>query len=173
MLPNTMFMPNTEKHLIKRIDHGPIRTVEFVVIHINEGTTPGTFGWWAQAGHEADGAQVQISKSGKAYQTMGLNRKAWHAGDANDRAIGIEHEGFSRDTHPKDTRPRVQLHASANRVAWILHECKLGRPRHGTNVFGHGDGGAAWGGHPLCPGPWPWAEYMELCMTAYMEHWGR
>lgn len=172
-LPQTVWLPNTRRHPIARIDHGPIRTIEFIVIHINEGTTAGTFDWWAKPGHEADGAQVQISKDGTAYQTMRLDHKAWQAGDANNRSTGIEHEGFSHSTHPNDSRPHVQLHASANRAAWILHECNLGRPKHGKNLFGHSEGGAAWGGHPLCPGAWPWDEYVSLCMEAYMGHWGR
>lgn len=172
-LPDTLWLPNTTRHPIPRLDHGPLATVRYVVIHINEGTTAGTLSWWAQPGHEADGAHLQISKDGRAYQTAALNRKLWHAGAANGESVGFEHEGFSHATHPKDTRPHVQLHASANRLAWVLHECQLGRPKHGKNYFGHGEGGAAWGGHPDCPGSWPWAEYQAMAMTAYMEHWGR
>lgn len=169
-VPKTLFMPNTRKHIIPGIDHGRLSAVEFVVIHINVGTTQGTFDWWAKGGrgdHEADGAQVQVSKDGTCYQTMALNLKAWHAGDANGESIGVEHEG-----RPGDHFPHVQLHASANRVAWIHHECKLGRPHLNKTVFAHAHGGAAWGGHD-CPGPWPWTEYMKLCMAAYMDHWGR
>lgn len=172
-LPETAWVPNTRRHIIARLDHGALSTVKFVVIHINEGTTAGTLSWWAEPGHEADGAHVQVSKDGTAYQVASLRRKLWHAGDANDESVGIEHEGFSHSTHPHDSRPHVQLHASANRAAWILHECGLGRPKHGKNLFGHGEGGAAWGGHPLCPGPWPWDEYVDLCLDAYVSHWGR
>jgi N-acetyl-anhydromuramyl-L-alanine amidase AmpD len=170
MLPQKLYMPNTRRHTIQGIQHGTLSRVEFVVVHINQGTTAGTFDWWAKGGagdHEADGAQVQVSKDGAVYQTMPLNGKAWHAGDANDRSIGIEHEGMSGAAHP-----HVQLHASANRVAWIHHECGLGRPRLNKTVFPHSHGGAAWGGHE-CPGPWPWDLYVDLCMGGYMDHWGR
>lgn len=177
-LPHTLWLPNTRKHLIPRIDHGALETVKFLVIHINQGTTEGTFSWWAKPGHEADGAQVQVSQDGTVYQTVALNRKTWHAGSANPVSIGIEHEGFlpgTKDVPERLThRPQVQLHASANRVGWLCHECDLGRPVLNKNVFGHGHGGAAWGNHPSCPGStWPWVQYMRLCLAAYMEHWGR
>lgn len=173
-LPHELWMPNTRRHLLPMIDHGPLDTVEFLVVHINEGSTGGTFSWWATpVGHngkqEMDGAQIQVSQDGTVFQTVALNRKCWHAGDANGRSLGLEHEGMHLGRHPE-----VQLHASANRVGWLCHECHLGRPKLGHNVFPHAHGGAAWGGHPLCPGAsWPWDHYMRLCMTAYMEHWGR
>lgn len=170
-LPTKLYMPNTRKHIIRGIDHGKLTDVQFIVIHINQGTTEGTFSWWqkgADGDHEADGAQVQVSKDGTVYQTMALDRMAWHAGRANDIAPGIEHEGSKGDHHPY-----VQLHASANRVAWLHHECNLGRPVYGRTVFPHSHGGAAWGGHD-CPGSqWPWTQYMKMCTAAYMDHWGR
>lgn len=166
-VPQTLWMPNTVHHEIGRIEHGKLRTVDFVVVHINVGTTEGTFSWWAQGGHEADGAQVQIDRDGTAYQCTPLNVKCWHAGNVNDRSIGIEHEGF-----PGQVYPHIQLHASANRAAWIHHECGLGRPKVGRTVFPHSFGGAAWGGH-ACPGPFPWGEYQTLLTAAYMDHWGR
>lgn len=172
-LPNKVWIPNTNHHPIRRLDHGPLRTVELIIIHINDGSTAGTLNWWTQTGHEADGAHLQISKNGQAFQTMALDRETWHCPPVNERSVGIEHEGFSRaePAHAHDSRPHVQLHASANRAAWILHECNLGRPSEGHNILPHSHYQA--GGHPNCPGPWPWDTYMELCMEAYLTHWGR
>lgn len=173
-LPSSkLWLPNTTRHVIPAIDHGRLRDVERCIVHINDGSTVGTLSWWVQAGHEADGAQVQVSKNGQCYQMMALDREAWHCPPVNPTSIGIEHEGFSRAEldHKLDSRPHVQLHASANRVAWIHHECDLGRPHYLKTVFPHSH--YPEGGHPNCPGPWPWDEYMSLCMDAYMSHWGR
>lgn len=172
-LPKTLWVPYTTRHPIPLLDHGALANVEEVIIHINDGTTPGTLEWWARRGHEADGAHLQVSKSGHRYQTLTLDRVAWHCPPVNSCSVGVEHEGFSRaePEHVHDTRPHVQLHASANAVAWVLHECKLGRPRHGGNVKPHAF--YPQGGHPDCPGPWDWDLYMDLCMKGYMSHWGR
>lgn len=172
-LPHTLVLPNTKQHHIALLDHGPLVNVEQCIIHINDGTTAGTLSWWAQKGHEADGAHVQVSKDATCYQTLPLNRMAWHCPPVNPTSIGFEHEGYSRaePKHRDDSRPHAQMHASANRVAWVHHECKLGRPRYEHHVFPHAYYPA--GGHPLCPGPWDWDLYMDLCMKAYMDHWGR
>lgn len=173
MLPDKVWIPNTNHHPIHRIDHGALVNVEAVIIHINDGATAGTLSWWADPSHEADGAHLQISKNGQSFQTAALDRECWHCPPVNPTTVGIEHEGFSRaePQHVHDSRPHVQLHASANRAAWILHECRLGRPKVGHNILPHSHYPA--GGHPNCPGPWPWAEYEELVLTAYMSHWGR
>lgn len=172
-LPKKVWLPNTIHHPIARLDHGALTDVEEVIIHINDGTTDGTLTWWAKPGHEADGAHLQISKSGKSFQTGGIDRVMWHCPPQNHVSVGIEHEGWSRAeaAHVHDSRPHVQMHASANRCAWILHECKLGRPKIHHNIKPHSD--YPQGGHPNCPGPWDWDLYLELTMHAYMTHWGR
>lgn len=172
-LPEKLWIPNTHYHPIGLLDHGALEDVTEIIVHINDGTTNGTLAWWARAGHEADGAHLQISKNGQAYQTLALNREAWHCPPVNRTSVGIEHEGYSKaePKHVHDSRPHVQLHASANRAAWICHECKLGRPKLRGNIFPHGF--YPEGGHSNCPGPWDWEMYMEMCMAAYMSHWGR
>lgn len=172
-LPKTLWIPNTNHHPLRLLDHGPLIDVQRVIIHINDGTTNGTLDWWATRGHEADGAHLQVSKNGQVFQTGGLDREMWHCPPVNSTSVGIEHEGYSRaePKHLHDARPHVQLHASANRAAWILHECNLGRPKLLHNIFPHSH--FPEGGHPNCPGPWAWEMYMELCMDAYLSHWGR
>lgn len=168
-----VWLPNTIKHPIPHIDHGVMSSVEGVVIHINDGSLAGTLAWWANAdgdSHEADGAQLEVAKSARVYQTMPINHVAWHAPPENHRLVGIEHEGWSLAEHPQDHRTLAQLHASANRVAWIHHEFHLGHPVHGFTVFAHSDFPQ---GHHACPGPWDWNLYMNLCTAAYYDHWGR
>lgn len=170
----TTWLPHTTRHEIKRIEHGPLplAAIRFVTIHINDGTTAGTLDWWAQDGHEADGAHLQISDNGHAFQCAPLNVKCWHDGNYNDVSWGLEHEGIA--PRRASDWPHVQLHASANRCAWLLHEANLGRPQHGVNIKGHGELGVQGGGHPLCPGvAFPWSTYLSLVHIAYMEHWGR
>lgn len=168
-----IWLPHTEEFPIPNIEHGHRDATKFVVIHVNDGSTRGTFEWWSEKGHEADGAQLQISRNGRSYQTCPLDTLCWHAGEANGVSVGIEHEGWHTMSREQWlTGP--QLHVSADRCAWILHQYGLGAPKLHKNIFPHGFGGNAWGGHPDCPGTYfPWDHYLHLVDYAYYTHWGR
>lgn len=167
-------IPHTEQHIISRINHGPRAHTNFVVVHITDGSTmDGALSWWAQDGHEADGAHIIVDNH-HAMQTADLRAKCWHAGAANDESPGIEHVGVHGADRLWWLRNDVMLHLSANRCAWIHHEFGLGRPQWLKTIFPHSYGGAAWGGHPLCPGHgFPHDVYERLANHAYMDHWGR
>jgi N-acetyl-anhydromuramyl-L-alanine amidase AmpD len=176
-----LWLPNTERHPIAQLDHGVREHTKGVVLHINEGTFDGTLTWWALPDARKPkethgvGAHIEVGDS-RAAQCVPLERKAWHAGAwPNDNTIGIEHSGMHlRSRADWLTGHHHELALSANRAAWILHEWKLGHPVLGHNVWRHGDGGAAWGGHPDCPGPhFPIDVWIRLCHDAYYGHWGR
>lgn len=167
-----IWLPHTERRIYSELDHGPRASTRGVVIHVNDGTMPGTLAWWHDRRDGGVGAHVEIGPD-RVVQVVPLNHKCWHAVNANANTIGIEHAGMGRQSRDAWLHAGQELAFSANRVAWILHEFELGRPRRGVNIFAHSDGGAAWGGH-ACPGPnFPWDVYLNMVLHAYMDHWGR
>lgn len=167
-----IWLPHTEHHPIPLIDHGPINGPKGIVLHINQGTYDGTIGWFSNPAAGGIGAHLEIG-DGRVAQLASLDRKCWHAGAGNDR-VGFEHAGTTARTREQWLHDHhTELALSANRGAWVLHEFNLGRPKLEKNIWRHSDGGQAWGGH-ACPGPsFPVDVWLDLCMDAYMGHWGR
>lgn len=166
-----LWLPHTRKHRIRQLDHGERPRTEGVVIHSTEGDSLPT-AWFSRAGGDGVGAHLAVSNAG-AVQYVPLERKAWHAMEANGAWIGVEHVGHAAWDRKAWLKHSTMLHLSANRVAWILHEFNLGRPKHGRNLRSHASGGAAWGSHHDPGAAFPWDLYERLCMDAYMGHWGR
>lgn len=165
-----IWLPNTERQYYPELDHGERASTKGVVIHVNDGTYNGTLSWFHKDG--GVGAHLEIGRD-HVVQLVPLNRKCWHAVNANTNTIGFEHAGMGKQSRADWLHSGHELAFSANRAAWVLHEYGLGRPRRGRNVFAHSDGGAAWGAHD-CPGPhFPWDVWMGMCLDAYMNHWGR
>jgi N-acetyl-anhydromuramyl-L-alanine amidase AmpD len=168
-------VPNTEQHIIPRINHGRRETTKGVVIHVMDGTLEGTLSWWNQSGHEADGAHLCIGKT-KAVQTADLDAVCWHApGDdatkagkqnGNHEYVGIEHEGTGTDSRTTWILRLRQRRLSANRAAWICYHYGLGRPSFVSGTLAlHSD--FPQGGHP-CPGPgFPKDLYAKAAQRAY------
>lgn len=169
-----MNLPNTPQRRISRISHGMRTHTRGVVIHVMDGTLAGTLSWWAQGGHEADGAHVCVGLK-SVVQTADLDAICWHApGDnvvdpgaqsGNHEFVGIEHEGSGTQSKLTWILHRTQRKLSANRCAWILYHKKCGEPKWGHNVVPHYDFPA--GAHP-CPGKnFPRLLYMAAVKRAY------
>lgn len=177
---DSMWLPQTRHVPYPILDHGPRAETRGIVLHVNDGTFDGTLAFFKHNG--GVGAHIEVGNEAEGVvQMVALDRKCWHAVDANGSTIGIEHAGFG--ARPEDW-PHNEIHMSANRAAWILHRFNLGRPVRGKvdintgqilsgNIFFHSDGGAAWGNH-ACPGKFfPWTTWHALCLEAYLTHWGR
>jgi N-acetyl-anhydromuramyl-L-alanine amidase AmpD len=165
-----VWLPNTTHYRMGILDHGPRPVTRGVVIHVNDGTFDGTISWFS-GGSGGVGAHMEVGAD-RVWQLVDLDHKCWHAVDANAFSIGIEHAGFGRSLS-EWMNAGHELAFSANRAAWIMHQYNLGKPRYGHNIWPHSWGGVAWGNHE-CPGPhFPWKFWLELCMDAYMGHWGR
>lgn len=123
-----------------------------VIAHIMQGTLAGTDVWFRNP-VSAVSAHFGVGKDGTVIQWVNTDDIAWHAVEANDHSIGIEHEGFSGE--PLTTR---QLEATAEIFGWANHEYPAisdwlnTRPDTGSGLSWHGLGGIAWGNHPNCPG---------------------
>ncbi len=165
-----VWLPNTTRHPLAVLDHGPREETRGIVIHVNVGTFEGTIDWFS-GGSEGVGAHIQVGAD-RVFQLVDLNEVCWHAVDANAFAIGIEHAGYGR-TRAEWLDAGHELAYSANRAAWILHQYKLGHPQYGHNIWPHSWGGINWGNHD-CPGPaFPWDVWLKLATDAYYGHWGR
>lgn len=166
----SIWLPNTARDYYPELDHGERASTRGIVIHVNAGTYEGTMEWFHH--NKGVGAHLEVGAN-KVTQLVPLNRKCWHAVNANTDMIGFEHAGGGTQSRAAWLHSGHELAFSANRAAWVLHEYNLGRPRRGRNIFAHSDGGAAWGAH-ACPGPhFPWDVWMAMCTDAYMKHWGR
>jgi N-acetyl-anhydromuramyl-L-alanine amidase AmpD len=168
-------VPNTPSYFIPRINHGTRTTTKGVVLHVMDGTLAGTLAWFAQDGHEADGAHLCIGKK-DAVQTADLDAVVWHApGDNSHQAgiqngnheyVAIEHEGKGTDSRAKWVFRVRQRRLSANRAAWTCYHYGLGMPSFvtGTLVL-HSDFPQ---GRHACPGPgFPKDLYAKAAQRAY------
>lgn len=121
------------------------------VIHIMQGTLAGTDSEFRTPGVKLS-AHFGVGKDGTVYQWVDTADIAYHAAYANDKSVGVEHEGFSG--FPLTAR---QLIASARLYAWVHQQHGVpfwlaSDPVNGSGLAWHGMGGAAWGNHPDCPG---------------------
>ena len=177
---NSLWVPHTRHDYYRILDHGIRPRTRGVVIHVNDGTFPGTLDWF-KGGSGGVGTHFEIGSTKEgAVQLLPLNRKCWGAVEANADTVQFEHAGFgrSRDEWLKQRAGEIEL--SAHRVAWVLHRFNLGAPHvslHDTgrgNIWPHAAGGSAWGGHTDCPGShFPWDVWERICKRAYADHWGR
>lgn len=122
----------------------------FIILHIMVGTLAGTDSWFRNPAAQVS-AHFGVGKSGTVYQWVDTNDTAWHAAAANDRAIGIEHEG-----QPGDSLTPAQIEADTKICAWAhkAHGIPLTIAVHpgDPGLAWHGLGQVAWGNHPDCPG---------------------
>jgi hypothetical protein len=173
--PPGVWLPNTVVHPIGVIDRGPRQQTRGIVIHVNDGFFDGTISWFTggPTGSKGVGAHLEIGDD-RVWQLASLDRKCWHAVNANAFSIGFEHVGFGKQSRADWLHASHELAFSANRASWVLHEYQLGEPSLNHNIWPHSFGGAAWGGHDDCPGAgFPWKEWLAMCHDAYQAHWGR
>jgi N-acetyl-anhydromuramyl-L-alanine amidase AmpD len=72
--------------------------IRFIVIHVSEGSFPGTVTWLRDPKARAS-ANFVVGREGQVQQLVPLHDIAWHAGNwaYNVRSVGIENEGFTDD----------------------------------------------------------------------------
>lgn len=116
---------------------------EAVVIHIMDGTLPGTDSWFANPASQVS-AHYGIGKSGEVHQYVQENDAAWHAGrvdtpiwklirpnvNPNLYTIGIEHEG-----KPDEGWTEAMKQSSATLIREICQRWQV--PIDRDHVVGH------------------------------------
>lgn len=124
-----------------------------VIAHIMEGTLNGTDSWFRNPASELS-AHFGVGKTGTVYQWVSTGSQAWHAVEANDYSIGVEHEGWAGTP-----LTAAQVKATAGIFRWARKEYPAidnwlnVRPYVGTGLSWHGLGRERWGDHPGCPSP--------------------
>jgi hypothetical protein len=120
------------------------------ITHIMQGTLAGSDSWFRNPAAQVS-AHFGIGRSGEVIQWVDTSDTAWHAMAANDRSIGVEHEGDSGET-----LTAAQMEADAKLFAWATEHhdipLSLAHAPSGSGLAYHALGAASWGGHLQCPG---------------------
>lgn len=119
-----------------------------VVLHVNQ--SDGNLYSWVAGDHDMS-CHFEVYKSGAVEQYLDTDLTAWCQMAGNADYLSIETEGY--DT---EALTDAQVHTIASILHWAneVHGIALQLAEQpGQRGFGwHGMGGAAWGGHPDCPG---------------------
>lgn len=131
---------------------GFVRPAHGCVVHIMDGSLVGTDGWFHNPKAQAS-SDYGVGKNGPTYQWVDwtTNWKAWAEAAGNPFWVSIENEGRSGELltpYQVDVNAQIVAHVfTMDGVPFrITHDI------NGRGLIAHGDGGAAWGGHPNCPG---------------------
>ncbi len=129
---------------------GGMGSVQGVVFHIMGASYAAADGWFHNPASKVS-AHFGIKQTGSLVQWVDTADRAWHAGAANAHWIGVETEGSSGPLSEAGCATFGRLYRwihDTYGVAYSITDTPAG------SGFGwHGMGGAAWGGHPYCPGP--------------------
>ncbi|HEY2043690.1 MAG TPA: N-acetylmuramoyl-L-alanine amidase [Jatrophihabitans sp.] len=133
----------------------------FMVLHVNDSNGADLFGWENNGAHSMS-SHFQFPKVGRPFQYLDTAVDSWCQANGNAVGISFEVEGFP--TEPMNDNQLQQLGLCA---AWVhaTHGTPLlitDDPINGSGLITHGDGGAAWGGHPNCPGPYRRAQRQQI-----------
>ncbi|MGP3966402.1 N-acetylmuramoyl-L-alanine amidase [Streptomyces sp. 6N223] len=135
--------------------------VEFVIIHVAQGTYLDTIGYFQNPDSDVSAHYVVASDDGRIAQCVRHADIGWHAGnwDYNTRSIGIEHEGWiDQPEWFTDVMYRQSALLTANICAMY------GIPKTRDHIIGHVEVPRA---THTDPGPlWDWDRYMELVNEA-------
>ncbi|MFJ1708582.1 N-acetylmuramoyl-L-alanine amidase [Kitasatospora sp. NPDC088346] len=122
-----------------------------LVLHVQDGRNS-PFGWFDDEDSEAS-SDFWVSTSGRIEQYVDTGSdRAWAQGAGNRAYASVETEGYpSEPLTAAQIEGVAQIYAWGARLwAWPLQVIDSTTERGFT---WHGAGGAAWGGHPDCPGP--------------------
>ena len=73
---------------------GGIVSHDFIVVHTMQGYYAGAISWFQNPSSDVSAHFCMRSDDGEVTQMVYLDDRAWHVGNSNSYAIGIEHEGF-------------------------------------------------------------------------------
>jgi N-acetyl-anhydromuramyl-L-alanine amidase AmpD len=131
----------------------PSRTIDRVVIHTIEGSATGAISWFRNPASNVS-AHYVVSHGGQVTQMVREKDRAWHCGNWNERAIGIENEGYAGRNDWTDTQYRVL--AQLTRAICDRYNIPIDR----THLVGHVE---VPGATHTDPGRYfDWARFMAL-----------
>lgn len=148
--------PISVTHLLtpNRYDSGFSHHAHGVVMHTEDGYEAGTVATFMNPAAEVS-SFFSIAENGSCHQYLpvGHGYVAWTQGAGNEEWRGIEDED---GTHPSVPFTAAQITAFAQILeafsAYDHFPLQVTDSVDGYGLGWHGMGGAAWGGHPDCPG---------------------
>ncbi len=134
---------------------GGIISHDFVVVHTMQGYYAGSQSWFQNPDANVSAHYVMRSDDGEVTQMVRHGDRAWHVGNSNSYAIGIEHEGFIDDVSWYTWNTYL---SSARLARWLCED--LGIPVDRDHIVGHVE---LPNQTHTDPGPlWDWDLYMAL-----------
>ena len=156
--------------------------IDTIVIHDLEGGYAGSIGWFTNPSAQASAHYDVRSSDGEITQQVRDGDTAWHGGNwnVNQRAIGIEHEGYAHTGSQWYTEAMYRSSSALTR--WLCDTLHI--PKDRVHIIGHYEipdpdnagwfGGAghhhdpcdSWNGTPTWHNNtacyWDWTHYMAL-----------
>ncbi|PZM84285.1 MAG: hypothetical protein DKT66_06525 [Candidatus Melainabacteria bacterium] len=140
-----------------RKGRGTTKKPSLIIIHVMQGTFDGTRSWFKNSKAKVS-AHYLVSKKGDLLQMVADSDTAWHCRNANQKSIGIEHEGYVENA--SDFTDEM-LKASAQVVKQVAKA--HGIPIDRSHLKGHNE---MPGNDHFDPGQhWPWDKYIALCKS--------
>jgi hypothetical protein len=125
---------------------------KLLICHVMQGTLAGTDAWFHNPAAQAS-AHFGVGNDGTAYQWVDTDQMSWANCDANGRSVTVETEGMSGTPWTAAQIDTLgQLLRWCNRTYPSISLWRNTNPTLGSGLSWHGLGGAAWCGHPSCPG---------------------
>lgn len=129
---------------------GSMSSYDLFVVHIQDGSEAGTDAWFHNPAAQVS-AHFGNPKTGDLDQWVDTDQVAWAEAADNAKSISVESEGFSGQTLTDSQLENVaQLFVWANKTHGI--PLQITTDPNGRGMIGHGQLGAAGGGHYDCPG---------------------
>lgn len=129
---------------------GKMGKIRLGVVHIMQGSLNGSDSWFKNPSAQVS-AHFGIAKDGTIYQWVDTDRIAWAEANYNGEAISVENEGYAGE---QLTSAQAWSLACLMKWARQTHGLRIRRTfdANGEGWLGHGELGAAGGGHTGCPG---------------------
>ena len=135
--------------------NGGIVSYDYVVVHTMQGYYAGSISWFQNPSANVSAHYCMRSSDGEVTQMVRNDDRAWHVGNSNSYALGIEHEGFVDDASWYTWETYL---SSARLARWLCeaHDIPVDR----DHIVGHVELPAQ---THTDPGPlWDWDLYMAL-----------
>jgi uncharacterized protein YraI len=129
------------------------RTINKIVIHTVEGSESSCINWFQNPSARVS-AHYVVSHAGRVTQMVPDMSVAWHAGNANSTAIGIENEGYAG----RNNWTTTQYEVLADLVRGLCD--RYGIPKDRSRIVGHSEVPGATHGDP--GRHFDWTRFMAL-----------
>lgn len=133
-----------------------LESFDYVVVHTMQGSYNGTISWFQNPMAVVSTHYVMRSNDGEVTQMVLDKDRAYHVGNSNRYALGIEHEGFVEDPNKWYTWATYSSSARLTRWLTIQHAIPVDR----THIVGHSELPSQT--HTDPGGGWNWNLYMAL-----------